>query len=72
MKCLLVFDHLNDVVYTKYDEKFSQHIRDFAAQQGFVNPEVKVDRKFQHKIKHDCRIPMLSSTIMFSYKFFPP
>jgi hypothetical protein len=46
MKCLLVFDHLNDVVYTKYDEKFSQHIRDFAAHQGFVNPEVKVDRKF--------------------------
>ncbi|RZB38900.1 Hermansky-Pudlak syndrome 1 protein -like [Asbolus verrucosus] len=35
MKCLLVFDHLNDVVYTKYDEKFANHIQEFASLQGF-------------------------------------
>ncbi|XP_044258380.1 Hermansky-Pudlak syndrome 1 protein homolog isoform X2 [Tribolium madens] len=37
MQCLLIFDHLNDVVYTKWDEKFSEHIYEFASLQGFVN-----------------------------------
>jgi hypothetical protein len=35
MKCILVFDHLNDVLYAKYNKKFSKHIRKLSREQGF-------------------------------------
>nr|CAI5850418.1 unnamed protein product [Callosobruchus analis] len=35
MNCLLIFDHLNDIIYTKFDEKFASHITEFAATYGF-------------------------------------
>lgn len=39
MKCLLVFNHLNDIVYTKYNKKFALHINNFAKNQGLISPE---------------------------------
>lgn len=39
MKCLLVFDHLNDIIYTKYNKKFAVHINDFAKLQGLIPSE---------------------------------
>lgn len=36
MKCLLVFDHLNDIIYTKYNKKFAAHINNFAKMQGLL------------------------------------
>lgn len=37
MKCILVFDHLNDVLYAKYNKKFSKHIKKLSREQGFVS-----------------------------------
>lgn len=36
MKCLLVFDYLNDIIYTKYNKKFATHINNFAKLQGLL------------------------------------
>lgn len=36
MKCVLIFDYLNDIVYTKYNRKFAKHINKFARQQGLI------------------------------------
>lgn len=41
MKCILVFDHLNDVLYAKYNKKFSKHVRKLSQEQGFI-PDGKV------------------------------
>lgn len=41
MKCILVFDHLNDVLYAKYNKKFSKHVRKLSRVQGFM-PDGKV------------------------------
>ncbi|XP_056643966.1 BLOC-3 complex member HPS1 isoform X1 [Diorhabda sublineata] len=40
MNGLLIFDHLNDVVYTKYNEEFIQHINNFAIEQEILPEEV--------------------------------
>lgn len=37
MKCILIFDHLNDVLYAKYNKKFSKHIRKLSREQGFIS-----------------------------------
>lgn len=39
MKCLLVFDYLNDIIYTKYNKKFALHINSFAKIQGLLTEE---------------------------------
>jgi hypothetical protein len=37
MKCILVFDHLNDVLYAKYNKKFSKHVKKLSREQGLVS-----------------------------------
>lgn len=37
MNCLLIFDHLNDIVYTKFNETFAKHINDVATSQGLLS-----------------------------------
>ncbi|XP_071448047.1 BLOC-3 complex member HPS1 [Hetaerina americana] len=36
MRCILVFDHLNDILYSKYDNKFSKHVKKLAYRQGLI------------------------------------
>lgn len=36
MDCLLVFNHLNDLVYKKYNQKFENHILELALSQGLI------------------------------------
>lgn len=47
MKCLLVFNHLNDIIYTKYNKKFAIHINNFARNQGLIPPD-QVTENLQH------------------------
>jgi len=37
MKCILVFDQLNDVLYAKYNKKFSKHVKKLSREQGLVS-----------------------------------
>ncbi|XP_071050896.1 BLOC-3 complex member HPS1 isoform X1 [Onthophagus taurus] len=39
MKCVIIFDHTNDVIYSKYDEKFIEHVKIFARNQGLITGE---------------------------------
>jgi hypothetical protein len=39
MKSILIFDHLNDVLYAKYNKKFSKHLRKLSQEQGFISDE---------------------------------
>lgn len=52
MQCLLVFDHLNDVVFTKYNTNFVKHIQVFAIQQGLIDYKADV-RYIGILITHD-------------------
>lgn len=36
MECLLIFDHLNDIVFTKFNEEFANHIKNIAKLQGLI------------------------------------
>lgn len=51
MKCLLIFDHLNDIIYAKYSRKFAVHINEFAKEQRLIDEEVNFSRnvRFSHK-----------------------
>jgi len=37
MKCILVFDYLNDVLYAKYNRKFSKHVKKLSREQGLIS-----------------------------------
>ncbi|XP_049857861.1 Hermansky-Pudlak syndrome 1 protein homolog [Schistocerca gregaria] len=36
MRCILIFDQLSDILYTKYDRKFLKHLKKLATQQGLI------------------------------------
>ncbi|XP_060521851.1 BLOC-3 complex member HPS1 isoform X2 [Cylas formicarius] len=36
MNCLLIFDHLNDIIFMKYDDPFENHIKKFALSEGLL------------------------------------
>ena len=36
MKCIMIFDNLNDIVYSKYDKKFAKYIRNVGKEQHFI------------------------------------
>lgn len=46
MKCVLIFDHTNDIIYTKYNKKFLSHINEFAKTQGLLPEDVIITIKF--------------------------
>ncbi|CAG5076460.1 Protein of unknown function [Cotesia congregata] len=39
MKGLLIFDHLNDVLFTKCNKKFTNHMESLAKLQGLISEE---------------------------------
>lgn len=56
MKGLLIFDHLNDVVFTKCNKKFANHVQKLARLQGLIS-ESKVCQMFNfHCIKRGCGV----------------
>ncbi|KAG8320508.1 hybrid polyketide synthetase [Homalodisca vitripennis] len=36
MRCILIFDNLNDILFSKYDKKFSRHFHKLAKLQGLI------------------------------------
>ncbi|XP_970712.2 BLOC-3 complex member HPS1 isoform X2 [Tribolium castaneum] len=69
MKCLLIFDHLNDVVYTKCDDKFSTHIYEFASLQGFVNAGDGKERTIDDNALVQIFSPIITSQRIMSCQF---
>lgn len=42
MRCILIFDHLNDVLFSKYDKQFSRHLWKLGKRQGLISDNDKV------------------------------
>ncbi|KAJ8937390.1 hypothetical protein NQ318_015470 [Aromia moschata] len=68
MNCLLIFDHLNDIVYTKYNEKFSKHINDFAVTQGLLT-ESPTECKIECDIIVQIFSPIITSHRIMNCQF---
>lgn len=43
MHCILVFDHLNDIVFSKCDKNFVKHIEKLGRKNGLTCPEPEVN-----------------------------
>lgn len=43
MKCIIIFDQLNDILYTKYDRKFSRHMKKFGKSEGLISDDKEED-----------------------------
>lgn len=44
MKCILIFDSLNDIIYAKYNRKFAKHMNKYARSEGLL-PDDQVKYK---------------------------
>lgn len=42
MKCVIIFNYLNDIVYIKYNHKFARHLNKFAKEQGLLSAQDEV------------------------------
>lgn len=43
MNCLMIFDHLNDIIYIKCNSIFIKHINELAVEDGVLPEEVEFD-----------------------------
>ncbi|KAJ9592246.1 hypothetical protein L9F63_001247 [Diploptera punctata] len=55
MKCIMIFDNLNDIVYSKYDKKFCKHMRRVGKEHNFV-----LDEKEDDELDADVLMQMFS------------
>ncbi|CAH1963927.1 unnamed protein product [Acanthoscelides obtectus] len=68
MNCLLIFDHLNDIIYTKFDDKFAKHITEFAAAYGFQS-EVQSEGCLDSNIIVQMFSPIITSHRIMNCQF---
>jgi hypothetical protein len=57
MKCVLVFDHLNDLIYSKCDARFAHHVKKLASIQGLISES-------EAKVRHVIFILALNEILM--------
>ncbi|KAK3930600.1 Hermansky-Pudlak syndrome 1 protein-like protein [Frankliniella fusca] len=71
MRCILIFDHLNDILYTKCNSKFIQHVRKLATSQGLLpQSDMAVeDSKLSSNIIIQLFSPMVTSQRVMSCQF---
>lgn len=43
MRAILIFDHLNDVLFVKCNKKFANHIQKLARMQGLLDDDKVID-----------------------------
>ncbi|CAH0552941.1 unnamed protein product [Brassicogethes aeneus] len=67
MNCLLIFDHLNDIIYTKYNKEFVEHINEFAVAQC-LQEEVSQE-KIDENIIVQIFSPIITSHRIMSCQF---
>ncbi|XP_026289736.1 BLOC-3 complex member HPS1 [Frankliniella occidentalis] len=71
MRCILIFDHLNDILYTKCNSKFIQHVRKLAKSQGLL-PQTESageESKLSPNIIIQLFSPMVTSQRVMSCQF---
>lgn len=68
MKCFLVFDYNNDVIYTKYNKKFAIHINEVAKSQELIDEQPE-NNKICLNIIVQIFSPMVTSQRVMSCQF---
>uniref|UniRef100_A0A6P7GK90 Hermansky-Pudlak syndrome 1 protein homolog isoform X1 n=1 Tax=Diabrotica virgifera virgifera TaxID=50390 RepID=A0A6P7GK90_DIAVI len=68
MNCLLIFDHLNDIIHTKYNEAFAQHMIHFAVEQEFL-PQGSTEKTVDANIIVQTFSPIVTSHRIMSCQF---
>lgn len=53
MRGVLIFDHLNDVLFTKCNEKFAKHVEKLAKSQGLIPAKVRLRFSFLRFLFHN-------------------
>ncbi|XP_046487158.1 BLOC-3 complex member HPS1 isoform X2 [Neodiprion pinetum] len=62
MRCILIFDHLNDVLFTKCNKKFAAHIQKLARIQGLI-PEDKDENDVSNKLSPNTIIQLFAPIV---------
>ncbi|XP_018574507.1 Hermansky-Pudlak syndrome 1 protein isoform X2 [Anoplophora glabripennis] len=68
MNGLLIFDHLNDIVYTKFNKAFAKHINDFATNQGLI-AEGSLDSTIENDVIVQIFSPIITSHRIMNCQF---
>ncbi|XP_069670133.1 BLOC-3 complex member HPS1 [Periplaneta americana] len=68
MKCVLIFDHLNDILYSKYNKKFSKHVRKVGREQGLI-PDGKDDEEISPNVLIQLFSPIVTSQQLMHCQF---
>nr|XP_023028272.1 Hermansky-Pudlak syndrome 1 protein homolog isoform X2 [Leptinotarsa decemlineata] len=68
MNCLLIFDHLNDVVHMKYNEEFLNHMNDFSLEQEFISLGSRMSQ-LDDNIIMQCFSPIITSHRIMNCQF---
>ncbi|KAI5705656.1 hypothetical protein M8J75_000631 [Diaphorina citri] len=70
MKCILIFDQLNDVMYSKCDPGFVKHLKKYARKEGF---NIDREEKDDHSLSTDELIqifsPIVTSARVMGWQF---
>ncbi|XP_017878116.1 Hermansky-Pudlak syndrome 1 protein homolog [Ceratina calcarata] len=71
MKGILIFDHLNDVLFTKCNKKFANHIQKLAKIQGLIseNKDAVEDSKLNPNIIMQLFSPIVTSQYVMASQF---
>ncbi|KAI4458729.1 hermansky-pudlak syndrome protein 1 [Holotrichia oblita] len=69
MKCILIFDYTNDIIYTKYNKKFALHINEFAKSEGLIPEEQNTSSKLSANVLVQIFSPIVTSQRIMSCQF---
>ncbi|KAK7792624.1 hypothetical protein R5R35_013454 [Gryllus longicercus] len=68
MKCIIIFDQLNDILYTKYDRKFTRHMRKLGIDQGLIS-EDKDEEELSYNVLIQIFSPVVASQRIMGCQF---
>lgn len=69
MDCLLIFDHLNDIVYTKYNNKFVEHITESARKHGLIENDEPNPKDIDKNVIVQLFSPIITSHRIMNCQF---
>ncbi|KAL3277184.1 hypothetical protein HHI36_012535 [Cryptolaemus montrouzieri] len=69
MNCLMIFDHLNDIIFIKCNNKFIEHINEIAIEDGVLTEENKSSTSIQDNVLVHLFSPVITSQRIMTCQF---
>ncbi|KAK9875116.1 hypothetical protein WA026_005909 [Henosepilachna vigintioctopunctata] len=69
MKCLMIFDHLNDIIFTQCNEAFIEHINNVAIEDGLLQKEDQSTTSIQDNVLVHLFSPLITSQRLMTSHF---